>query len=136
MKFRAWRQWQSSGPSAWRAQQDIAVARSPGDGYAGDVLKTVIAKARAGDLTAAAIILARTWPIPRGRKVQLDLPALNSGADLPDALAAVIAAIGAGVVSPEEGAAVAAVLETQRKAIEATEIEARLRAIEAKMISR
>ena len=47
-------------------------------------------------------------------------------------LSAVAAAVAAGDVTPEEGQAIAAVVEAHRRAIETTEIEQRLAALEAK----
>ena len=49
------------------------------------------------------------------------------------ALAAVIAAMGDGTLSPDEAAAVSSVIEGQRRAIETGGLEARLRAIEEKI---
>ena len=47
------------------------------------------------------------------------------------ALGAVAGAVAGGDLSPEEEQAVAAVLETQRRAIETAELEARIAALEA-----
>ena len=46
------------------------------------------------------------------------LPPVKSAGDLPHALAAVVAAVAAGNLTPEEGRAVAAMLEVQRRGIE------------------
>jgi polyhydroxyalkanoate synthesis regulator phasin len=46
------------------------------------------------------------------------------------ALAAVVAAMGRGELTPEEARAVVGVLEVQRKAIETAELEARVAALE------
>jgi len=48
------------------------------------------------------------------------------------ALGTVAAAVAGGDLSPEEGQAVAAVLETQRRAIETAELEARIAALETR----
>ena len=45
-------------------------------------------------------------------------------------IGAIIKRIAGGELTPDEAASIAAVLETQRRAIELTEIEARLRALE------
>ncbi len=62
---------------------------------------------------------------------RLEVPELQTAADLAAALAAVAGAVGRGEVSPEEGSAVAIVLEAQRKAIETQELERRIAALEA-----
>jgi hypothetical protein len=62
----------------------------------------------------------------------MELPSLTDARGISSALAAVAAAVAGGEVSPEEGQAVAAILETQRRAIETAELEARIVALEAK----
>ena len=56
---------------------------------------------------------------------------MRTPADLAAALGVVAGAVGRGDLSPEEGSAVAAVLEAQRKAIETQELERRIAALEA-----
>ena len=66
----------------------------------------------------------------RGRPVTLDLPALTNAADLAAALGSVVNAVASGELSPEEGQAVAAILEGQRRALETVDLEQRLSALE------
>ena len=99
------------------------------EGQAADLLRTVLQRARRGDLQAAALIFSRVWPIRKAR-MRFDLPSLDRAADLPHALAAVVAAVSTGLLSPDEAAAIAAVLNAQRAAIELAEIEGRLRTLE------
>ena len=89
--------------------------------------------AKGGDLGAAGILLSRVWPARKGRPVTLSLPALRTAPDLVLALGAVAGAVGSGELSPEEGQAVAAVLEGVRRAIETTELAERLAAIEGRL---
>lgn len=86
----------------------------------------------APDLRAAELILSRVWPARKGRAVAIDLPAIIGAGDLPAALGAIVAAVAGGDLTPEEGQAVAAVLEAQRRAIETADIETRLAALEAR----
>ena len=65
------------------------------------------------------------WPIRKGRPVSLQLPAIKTAADVVGALGAVADAMAGGEITPDEGAAVAAVLETKRRAIETAELDAR-----------
>ncbi len=116
-----------------RNQVLVALDKIGGDA-AEAVLTATVAAAKGGDLGAASLILSRVWPARKGRPVVLDLPAMTSAADLPAVLGAVAQAVAAGEITPDEGQAVAAVLETQRRAIQATEIEARLTALEQKAI--
>ncbi|APT48426.1 hypothetical protein BSA145_21410 (plasmid) [Bacillus safensis] len=73
----------------------------------------------------------RIWPERRGKPVRFALLEIKTAADIVPALAAVAQAVANGSLTPEEGQAVAGVLETQRKAIETVDLEARIAAMEA-----
>ena len=85
-----------------------------------------------GNVRAASILLARTWPRRRSRPVTLDLPAIGTPAGLVQAQAALVAAMSRGEVTPDEAAAIASVLETQRRAFETLDHERRLQELEAR----
>ncbi len=91
------------------------------------VIRTVQEK---GDMYAAALMLARTWPRRRGRPVQIDLPSAADTGGLVAAQAAVIAAMARGEISPDEAHLIASVLEQQRRAIETNDHEQRLQELE------
>lgn len=101
-----------------------------GEDAAADVVAKVIELARAGDTMAARAVLDRVWPARRGRPVTLDIPAVTTPEGVAEALAAVVAAMGAGTITPDEAAAVSAVIEGQRRAIETVELERRIAALE------
>ena len=82
------------------------------------VIRTVQEKAEKGDMHAAALMLARTWPRRRGQPVQLDLPSAADTGGLVAAQAVVIAAMAKGEISPEEAQSIAGLLEIQRRTIE------------------
>ena len=81
-------------------------------------------------MRAADILLRRLWPERKGRPVQMHLPAIMVPGDIVAALGAVADAVAAGELSPEEGAAVAGILEAQRRAVETVEMEARIARLE------
>lgn len=97
-----------------------------------NVLRQVLEQALAGDLKAAEMLLARVWPMKRGRPVRLQLPAVDTADGVAAALGALVKAVAAGEVTPEEAAPVGALLETKRRAIETSELEERLRKLEDK----
>jgi hypothetical protein len=109
----------------------LAALDQIGDEAAKDVLQAAVTAARGGDLRAAELILARVWPARKDRPVMLDLPAMRTAGDLAAALGAVAGAVASGTIAPAEGQAVAAVLESQRRAIETVELERRIAALEA-----
>ena len=70
------------------------------------------------------------YPVRKGRPVHLDLPEIETVADLPIALSALLSAMGHGEITPEEAVVVANVVEAKRKAIETVELEQRIAALE------
>ena len=94
------------------------------------VARAVSTAAQHGDMQAARIVLDRLAPVRRGRPVKFEMPATLDGAGLAEAFATILRAMATGELTPEEGTAVAGVLEIRRKAIETAEIEARLAALE------
>lgn len=94
------------------------------------VLRKQIALARGGDQRAAELILSRIWPVRKGRPVTLNLPAINTAANIVTALGVVAQAVGAGDLTPDEGQAVTVILEAKRRAIETAELESRVAALE------
>ena len=101
-----------------------------GEAGAAEVLQAVLKVAKGGDMRAASILLDRIWPARKGRAVEVALPEVASTADLAPALAAVVAAMARGELTPEEAQAICGVLESQRRAIETAELEARIAALE------
>ena len=97
-----------------------------------EVFRCVLDKARAGDLQAAGLVLSRLWQARKGRPVVLLLPEMKSAKGLSAALTIVVQAVASGEVTPDEGQAVAAVLEAQRRAIETADLELRLQVLEEK----
>jgi hypothetical protein len=83
-----------------------------------EVIRKVADAAKDGNMRAASILLARTWPRGRGRPVVLDLPPVETAGAIVQAHAAVVAQMAAGEITPEEASTVGDVLETQRRAIE------------------
>ncbi len=96
-----------------------------------DILAKTIEAAKGGDLRAADIVLSRVWPVRRGgRPVAFELPPIETAADIVKAVGSVATAVAGGELTPEEGGAVAAILEVKRKAIETTDLETRITALE------
>jgi hypothetical protein len=94
------------------------------------ILKTMVEAAKSGDMRAADLVLSRIWPARKSRPIALTLPVIQSASDVVAAVGAVADAVGAGDITPDEGQAVASILEAKRKAIETVDLEARLSALE------
>ena len=95
-----------------------------------DILNKMVEAAKGGDMRAAELVLQRIWPARKSRPIALTLPAIQSASDVVAAVGAVADAVGAGDITPDEGQAVASILEAKRKAIETVDLEARLSALE------
>jgi hypothetical protein len=93
-------------------------------------ISKVVKAAKAGSMPAAKLILDRVLPLRKGRPLSISLPRVDSPQGVTDALAAVVAAMADGSLSPDEAAAVSAVIEAQLRSLETLELEARLLAIE------
>ncbi len=100
------------------------------EGRAEDVVNALIVKAVEGDVQAAGLILARVWGPRKGRPVNVDLPAVRDASGVSAALAAVVAAMSEGRLTPDEAQSVATVLDGQRRAVETADLEARVAALE------
>jgi hypothetical protein len=96
-----------------------------------EVIRKVAEVAKEGNMRAASILLARTWPRGRGRPVVLDLPPVETAGAIVQAHAAVVAQMAAGEITPEEASSVGDVLENQRRAIETEVHEQRIQALKA-----
>jgi hypothetical protein len=94
------------------------------------VVKAVIASAKGGDMTAARIVLDRIAPARRDSPVTIALPKFESAADAAKAMAAILAAVASGAVTPSEADQVAKIIAAFVNTLEASEFEARLRALE------
>lgn len=100
------------------------------DGRAAEVVEKALELALAGDGPVLRAILDRLCPPRKDAPVKLDLPAIESAADLPAVTAAILEAVAAGELSTSEGSAVTSLVDTHRKALELSEIERRLSALE------
>jgi hypothetical protein len=100
------------------------------DGEAEALIRTVIEKAKQGDMTALRLCLDRIVPPRRDRPVNFVIPELKSAEDASKAMAAITTAVASGELTPAEAAELSRVIEGYVKAIEVNEIEQRIRALE------
>jgi hypothetical protein len=97
------------------------------------IVGKIIRQARRGDRASQKLIVDRTEPPRRGSPVKFPLPPVVTTADVVAAQTAITAAMAAGRISPAEAVEVSAVVELVRRAIETSQLEARLLAIETRM---
>ena len=100
------------------------------DGEAETLTRKAIKLALSGDTVALRLCLDRILPPRRERPVRFRVPELASATDAAKAMAALTAAVSCGELTPAEAGELSKLVETYVRAIEVTEIEHRLRALE------
>lgn len=99
------------------------------DGEADALTRKAVEMALAGDVTALRLCLERIAPPRRDAPVQFTLPRMETARDAARAAGAVLEAVAAGELTPTEGAHLMALVETYRRTLETTEIEALVAAL-------
>lgn len=117
-------------PAGARNRTTIAVEALL-DGEAERLTRKAVALALKGNVACLRLCLDRIVPPRRDRPVNFTIPELNSAADASKAMAAITAAVACGDLTPTEAGELSKLVEGYVKAIEVTEIERRLRALEA-----
>jgi len=100
------------------------------DGEAEVMVRMIIEKAKKGDSFALRFCLDRIVPPRRDRPVNFSIPDLKSAGDAGKAMAAITSGVASGELTPNEAAELSRVIEAYVKAIETSEIERRLKALE------
>lgn len=100
------------------------------DGEAEALTRQAVTLALEGDTTALRLCLERIAPPKRDAPVTFDLPPMQSAADAAKAAGAVLDAVALGDLTPTEGAHIMGLVETYRRTLETTELEARVTALE------
>jgi hypothetical protein len=101
------------------------------DGEAEALTRKAVTLALGGDALALRLCLDRVIAPRRDRPVQFALPPITDVADVAKAMAAITAAVADGAITPGEGAEVAKVVDALVRAIEASDFDRRLTALEA-----
>jgi hypothetical protein len=109
---------------ATRAAQELL------DGEVEAITRKAIDKALEGDSIALRLCLERLIPPRKDRPLAVKLPRVKGAADLPKTLRAILEAAAAGEITPGEGQALTAMLESYRKGLELLELEARISRLE------
>jgi hypothetical protein len=100
------------------------------DGEADAITRKAIEMAKEGDTVALRLCLDRIAPVRKDRPVTFALPAIETTADVVKASAALLQAVASGELTPSEAAELGKLVQAHVRAIEATEIEERLKRLE------
>jgi hypothetical protein len=98
--------------------------------------QAAIDKAMEGDTTALRLCLDRLAPPRKDAPISFELPPVVTVADVVGASTAVLTAVAAGEVTPDEAGRVMALLSAHRLIVETGDLEGRLAALEAKGATR
>ena len=100
------------------------------DGEAEALTRQAVTMALGGDATALRLCLERIVPPRRDAPVTFDLPRMETARDAAKAAGAVLGAVADGDLTPTEGAHIMGLVETYRRTLETSDLEARLRYME------
>jgi hypothetical protein len=100
------------------------------EGQHEELTQKAIAKALEGDTVALRLCLERLVPARKDAAISFDLPRVRTAAEAVEASAAVLAAVGGGDITPDEGSRVMALLVAHKSIIEVADLETRVLALE------
>lgn len=100
------------------------------DGQTEALTQKAVDMALEGDTVALRLCLERIAPPRRDAPVAFSLPPMDGARDAVKAAASVIEAVSFADLTPQEGAHVMALIETYRRTLETSELEARVMALE------
>ncbi len=100
------------------------------DGQATALTQKAIDLALAGDMAALRICLDRILPPRKDRPVAFDFPAITTAAEAATTMSAILAAVAGGEITPAEASEIAKLVDSYVRAVEATELAARIERLE------
>ena len=100
------------------------------DGEAEALTRQAVTMALDGDGAALRLCLERIAPPRKDAPVQFNLPRMETARDAAKAAGAVLEAVAEGELTPTEGAHIMGLVETYRRTLETSELEARVSALE------
>ena len=101
------------------------------EGQAEALTQTAIKKALEGDSIALGLCMDRIAPPPKDAVATLSMPTMSNALDAAEAAGSVLRAVSEGELTPLEATRVIGLIDSYRRTLELTEIEERLRALEA-----
>lgn len=109
----------------------LAIAAMEGELDA--IVKSIIKAAKAGDMTAAKLVVDKLVPAAKDRPLNLTLPKVIDISSCLQAQTTLVDAVASGELLAGEGQMLSALIENQRRAMETQHLEQRLKAIEDKL---
>lgn len=101
------------------------------EGYGGALVNKAAQMALDGNVAALRLCVSRIVAPRRHRASEFELPSLRSAADLAPAIAAIVEAVGDGVISTGEAAELSQIVDAFGRALAAADVEERLQRLES-----
>ena len=101
------------------------------EGEAEGLTRKAIELAMEGDVTALRLCLERIAPARKDSPVSFTAPKMESAADAPKAMGAILDAVAQGELTPSEAASLSSLIDGFRRSLETQEMEQRITALEA-----
>ena len=120
-------------PAGSRNRTTVAVLELL-EGQAEALSHKAVEMALAGDTVALRLCLERLAPPRKDAPVQFPLLRMATANDAAEAAAAVLEAVSEGDLTPNEGAQVMGLVDSYRRTLEVTELEARVVALEGPQV--
>ena len=102
------------------------------EGQAEALTQRAVELALAGDTTALRLCLERIAPPQKDNPVRFAMPRMATACDAAEAAAAVLQAVSSGELTPSEGAMVMGLVDSYRRTLEVSELEARMAALDGR----
>ena len=100
-------------------------------GQAEALTQTAVTKALEGDSVALRLCMERIAPPPKDATVKFSMPKMHNALDAAEAAGSVLRAVSEGELTPLEATRLMGLIDSYRRTLELTEIEERLRVLEA-----
>jgi len=97
------------------------------------IFDAILGAALGGCMQAARMLADRIWPSRRGAPITFTPPVILSPADVPTAYAWLLNEVATGVLSPEEGGLIDAMIERRAKAFEVITMAAEIEDLRAQL---
>ena len=120
----------SGRPRGSRNKATLAI-ESLLQGQAEALTQTAVTKALEGDSVALRLCMERIAPTPKDAAVNFYMPSINNALDATEAAESVFKAVSEGELTPIEATRIMGLIDSYRRTLELTEIEERLRVLEA-----
>lgn len=120
-------------PAGARNRTTVAVLELL-EGQAEALSHKAVEMALAGDTVALRLCLERLAPPRKDSPVQFPLPQMKTAHDAAKAAAAVLEAVSVGDLTPTEGAQMMGLVDSYRRTLETSELEARVVALEVQQV--